>query len=84
MLKIHTEQGHNNNNNYNFDRLIDLNHSKSIQSTQELKLSSLMGATLCANNYPTSYIYCIEVHLSFCNYVNDNFETAGEWTFTLG
>ena len=40
--------------------------------------SAAWGATSCANHYPTVYVCCTEVHLSFCN-----FESAGEWTFTL-
>ena len=36
-----------------------------------------MGAVQkCANHYPTIYIYCTEVHLSFCNfYMNENLKT---------
>ena len=32
---------------------------------------------------PHHPFYCTEVHLSFCNYMNDNFNSAGEWTFYL-
>ena len=42
-----------------------------------------MGTTLCANHYPI-YIYYAEVHVSLCNYMNENFESAGEWTLTVG
>ena len=42
------------------------NHFKAPQGS---KLWSLlpMGSTQCANHYPTIYIYCTEVRLSFCN-----------------
>ena len=36
----------------------------------------------CKSVYPAIYIYCTEIHLSLCNYMNENFEKAGEETFT--
>ena len=41
-----------------------------------------MGANLMGKSLPYYYIYCTEVHLSFCNDMNEKFENAGEWTFT--
>ena len=41
-------------------------------------------------NYPTTYIYCTEVTyiLSFCNYMNENFEndfeSACRWNYSIG
>ena len=58
---------------------IYLNVFKSIQSTAELKLCSLlpMGAICKSLSY---YLHLLH-RSTFCNSMNENFESAGEWTF---
>ena len=45
------------------------------------------GATSCASHYPAIFIYYTEVHVSFCNDINENVEILkvrvnGSFTFT--
>ena len=40
-----------------------------------------VGATECSDDYPTIYIYCTDVPLSFCEHRNEHFEIVKVSTF---
>ena len=65
---------HNSNNDYN----VDLSQSFQINSKRcrAKALKPAANGRYCAKYYPTIYIYCPDVHLSFCNYMNENFEIS--------
>ena len=79
-----------NNNNYYFDGCIYLNLSKSLQSAERAESfeACCQWALLNVQFITILFTFAVhtEVHLSFCNYINENGEIlkvcAGEWTST--
>ena len=73
----------NNNNNNNEYSMRFISFRMSPKPRRAASLETCCQWALLNVQYFTTYINCTEVHLSFCNHMHENFESADKWTFYL-